>query len=154
MGLMFDTVINFLEKDDWRYHQVEDESVLKMIVSGENGEFVCYAEIEEQEEEDHGWFLFYSCCPVKVPDDKKTVIAEFITRANYGLKIGNFELDFRDGEVRYKTGIRIREDELTHYIIKNLIYPNLAMMDRYLPGIMRVMYGDVPPEEAIFEIEN
>jgi hypothetical protein len=26
--------------------------------------------------------------------------AEFITRANYGLIIGNFELDFEDGEIR------------------------------------------------------
>jgi hypothetical protein len=27
-------------------------------------------------------------------------------------------------------------------------------MDRYLPGIMRVIYGDVPPAQAIAEIDE
>jgi len=36
-------------------------------------------------------------------------VNEFLTRANYGLNIGNFEMDFQDGEIRFKTAIDVEE---------------------------------------------
>lgn len=35
-------------------------------------------------------------------------MAEFICRANYNLKNGNFEMDYRDGEIRFKKLYRLR----------------------------------------------
>ena len=98
-------------------------------------------------------FFFYSVCPINVPDDKRSPIAEFITRANYGIKIGNFELDFNDGEVRYKTSIDVENDDLTPALISNHVYANIWTMDRYLPGIMSVVYSDEAPVDAIQKIE-
>ncbi len=48
--------------------------------------------------------------PVKAPEEKRLAIAEFVARANDGLRIGNFELDFGDGEVRYKRSAWIGEN--------------------------------------------
>ncbi len=39
-------------------------------------------------------------------------------------------------------------------MFRNLVYPNVRMMDRYLPGIMRVIYGGATPEQTIAEIEE
>jgi hypothetical protein len=49
-------------------------------------------------------------------------VAEFLTRANSGMVIGNFELDFADGEIRYKTSIDVEGDKLSYAIIKRLVY--------------------------------
>lgn len=38
--------------------------------------------------------------------------AEFLTRANYGLVFGNFEMDMHDGEIRYKPSFRAAEKPL------------------------------------------
>jgi len=68
--------------------------------------------------------------------------------------IGNFELDFVDGEIRYKTSIDVQGDFLSFELIKQLVYANVMMMDEYLPGIMSVIDGDVSPLDAIAQIES
>ena len=81
-------------------------------------------------------------------------MAEFITRANYGMIIGNFELDFSDGEVRYKTSIDVEGAELVPAVIRQLVYANVLTMDRYLKGIMAVAFGGVDPEMAVKSVEQ
>src|SRR5262249_47600370 len=92
--------------------------------------------------------------PSNVPEEKRVEIAEFITRANYGLVIGNFEMDYNDGEVRYKTSVDVEGGELTPKMIENLMRANLMTMDRYFAGVMGVLYGDRDPAEAIAEMEE
>lgn len=70
------------------------------------------------------------------------------------MTIGNFELDFNDGEIRYKTSIDVEGDALTHALTKRLVYTNVMMMDEYLPGIQAVIEAGVSPEEAIQAIEQ
>ena len=53
---------------------------------GENGSWTCYAQTREDDQQ----FLFYALCPIRAPDKKRAAVAEFITRANYGMVIGNF----------------------------------------------------------------
>jgi hypothetical protein len=77
-----------------------------------------------------------------------------LTRANSGMIIGNFELDFADGEIRYKTSIDVKGDFLSFELIKQLVYANVMMMDEYLPGIMSVIDSDVEPKDAIAQIEG
>ena len=121
-----------------------------MGVSGKNGKWTCYAQAKEDQEQ----FVFYSVCPVNAAKDKMNVLSEFITRANYGLIIGNFELDYNDGEIRYKTSIDVEGDRLSKALLEQLVYANLTITDRYLPGVMAVLYGDVDPETAILQVET
>ncbi len=98
--------------------------------------------------------MFYSLCPVTAPVDKRLVMAEFLTRANYGLTIGNFEMDFDSGEIHYKTSLDVEGDRLSTALVRQLVYANVAIVDRYLPGIMAVIYGNVLPIDAISQIES
>jgi hypothetical protein len=41
-------------------------------------------------------------------DNSKVAVAEFLTRANYGIKNGCFEMDFLDSEIRYRTYVNVR----------------------------------------------
>lgn len=154
MTRVFRAMVNFFKEDDWNFFQLEGEDIITMIFSGNNGEWVCYAEAVEDDEDEEGWFVFYSTCPVKASEEKRHEVAEYITRANYGIRFGNFELDFEDGAIQYKTSIKLREDELSRTIMENLVYINVYMMDKYLPGIMKVIYSDVSPAQAIAYIES
>ena len=140
----------FLEADGWYPQRLDDKYIYRVGFTGKNGQFVCYAQIRPDLEQ----FLFYVMAPVKTPEADRPAVAEFITRANYGLRIGNFELDFRDGEVRYKSSLDFEGETLSHEWLKHAIYPAVQTMDRYLPGMMNVLYGGVSPAEAIAEIEG
>jgi len=147
---IFEEMVIFFKEDDWPFYEVEGKPILQMAFQGENGKWTCYAKARVEQEQ----FVFYSICPVNAPDSKRLAVAEFLTRANSGMIIGNFELDFADGEVRYKTSIDVDGDMLSSALIKRLVYANVTMMDEYLPGIMSVIYGDVSPKDAIAQIEG
>jgi hypothetical protein len=147
---IFEALINFFTEDDWAYTKIQGEPTLRLAFQGQNGKWTCYAKAREQQQQ----FVFYSICPVKVPETKNLAIAEFIARANFGMIIGNFELDFTDGEIRYKTSIDVEGANLTFTQIKRLVYANVMMMDQYLPGIMSVIDSDVEPKDAIAQIEG
>lgn len=149
-GKIFEEIVNFFKEDNWPFVQIEGKPVLQMAFQGENGKWTCNASARVEQEQ----FLFYSICPVNAPENKRLAIAEFLTRANSGMSIGNFELDFADGEIRYKTSIDVEGDRLSSASIKKLVYTNVIMMDQYLPGIMSVIYGDVSPGDAIAQIES
>lgn len=76
-------------------------------------------------------------------------MAEYLTRVNSDIVIGNFELEFGDGEIRYKTSIDVEDDRLSFALIKQLVYANVTMMDEYISGIMSVIYTGVSPEVAL-----
>jgi len=150
MGDIFDAMISFFQEDDWNFSQMGEEPLLQMGFRGSNGSWVCYAQANEE----RGICTFYSICPVKAPEGKRPALAEYLTRANYGMLIGNFEMDWSDGEVRYKSSIGIADEGLSAALIEPLVYANVFTMDRYLPGIMAVIYGDMPPAEAVAQIET
>jgi hypothetical protein len=95
----------------------------------------------------------FSVLDAKVPEHKRQAVSEFITRANYGIVAGNFEMDFSDGEVRYKTALYVKGMTIDTATIRNLVYPNAFTMDRYFNGLMRVIYSDITPEEAVAKCE-
>ena len=150
MGEIFDIVQRFFTDDEWYFLQMDTQPILQMSFQGKNGKWTCYAQVKE----DQCIFFFYSVCPVNVPEEKRLPMAEFLTRANYGLKIGNFEMDFSDGELRYKSSIDVENDHISQSLVSNLVYANLWTMDRYLPGILEVIYGNVNPVKAVERIEG
>jgi hypothetical protein len=147
---IFQEIVNFFTQDDWPFTKIQGEPVLLTAFQGDNGKWTCYAKARVEQEQ----FVFYSICPINAPEEKRMVVAEFLTRANSGTIVGNFELDFADGEIRYKTSIDVKGDLLSAALIKQLVYANVMMMDEYLPGIMSVIDGDVEPKDAIAQIEK
>ena len=147
---LFEAMVDFFKSDDWPYIQLEDRPVLSLNYNGKHANWTCYAQAREEQQQ----FIFYSVCPVSAPVEKRTPLAEFVTRANYGLIIGNFELDFEDGEIRYKTSLDAEGLTLNPAVFKNLVYANLTMMDQYLPGIMSILFSEVSPREMIDRIEG
>jgi hypothetical protein len=146
----FELLSSYLDEDEWYPRRIDGKYAYSMSYSGKNGDLRCYAIVRVDLEE----FLYYAVAPVKIPEDDRTAVAEYLTRANYGLRIGNFELDYSDGEVRYKSSIDFEGQTLTSELIRNAIYPAVHTMDRYLTGLLRVSFGGATPLEAIEEVES
>jgi len=149
-GSILETMISFFKEDDWKFEQIEGKTILKMGFSSDNGNWNCYAQAREE----HDQFVFYSMLTTNVPPNKRLQVADFLTRANYGMVIGNFEMDMSDGEIRFKTAIDVAGAGLTTEQVKRHVYINVLTMDKYLPGVMKVAFGEGDPAAAAAEIEG
>ncbi len=157
MAALIDLVERFLKQDEWYPERHVEEDMLRTSFIGENGRWQCLVRVSQ-----NVLVMFYSICPVTVPAEYRPAMAEFLTRANYGLRMGNFEMDFEDGEVRYKTSIGVESIPLDLLeqstwdlnLFKGIVYPNVLMMDWYLPGIMRVIASNETPAAIIAEIKG
>jgi len=91
----------------------------------------------------------YAVCPQNADEDERAAVMEYITRANYGLRIGNFEMDLRDGEIRYKTYLQMQSDVPPMKTVDRYISLSYLMLEKYGNGLLSVMYGVSSPEEAV-----
>jgi hypothetical protein len=149
VSTIYDALTAFFDEDDWRYEVMPDRNCLRLGFAGKNANFMCYAQAHESIET----LVFYSVYPLRVPENKRLAAAEYLTRANYGLFVGNFELDFRDGEVRFKTSIDAEDADVAP-LIKQIVYTNVVMADKYFHGLMQVIYSDVEPKLAVEQAET
>jgi hypothetical protein len=140
-------LLDFLQTENWTIDEVEDTSGLSTSYQGQNGAWLCQIEAQVATQQ----ILFYSICPITIPEPKRSAAAEFITRVNYELVIGNFEMSFDSGQVRYRTSLSLEGMPLSDRLLKPLVYANVLTMDQYLPGIQALL-RDVSPEMAIAQI--
>lgn len=131
-------------------YQWESDTVVSFPYKGKNGQWRCYADARD----DSFLCCFYSIFPETAPEEQRLAMAEFMTRVNYTLTVGNFEMDFSDGEIRLKTSIDVEGDRLSMALFRQLTVANVTMMDRYLPGIKAIIKGDLSPEQASAQIES
>jgi len=149
-GKLYACALKTLEDDGWPIREVEGSALFRTSVDGESARISCFMDVMEEYQQ----LIFYAVAPIKVSEDRFPAAAEYLHRANYGLRIGNFEMDYADGEVRYKSSLDIEDGELLPKMVTNLAYTSARMMDKYLPGLMRVLYGDMEPAAAIEAIEG
>lgn len=147
---MFDVVHKFFADSSWVTTQFVGKPILRFAHSGKNGQWVCIAHCRESESR----FVFYSIGLAAVPEETRPALALFLTRANFGLIIGNFEMDMSDGEVRYKTSIDVEDDRLSTTLLRHLVDVNIEMMDKYLPGMRAVVEDGADPEAAVIAVEG
>jgi hypothetical protein len=91
---------------------------------------------------------------IKADESCMAEMGEFLHRANYGMRFGCFEMDYDDGEIRFKNSVNCKDDFPSHESIKNLCYIPVVMADRYGNGILAVSLGLTSAKDAIEKIES
>ena len=64
------------------------------------------------------------------------------------MALGSFEVDFRDGEVRYRCAIDVEGSALSLPMIRTNIMVSAATTDRFFPGLMAVVFAHKAPQLA------
>ena len=113
------------------------------------GVFVCFCQCREEAQQ----VIFYVVSEDRCPEERRPAMAEFLMRANFGMLIGNFEMDYSDGEVRFKTSVDIEGAGFSAALLQNLVVSGATTFDRYWPGFTSVAEGAMTPVEAILQVE-
>ena len=146
---LYAILVEYLKAKDLELTEEAEESTASFPVTTDSTEFVVYARADE----DARHVIVHSVFRLRVPDLEREAVALYLTRANYGLGSGNFELDLDDGETRFKTSIDLGDTPLTPSLLEPLFGANIATVDLYAAGISAVVAG-VLPEDAILLAEG
>ena len=139
----------FEERDmDWQ--NTSDDEVIRADVAGDNGAWAVFVVAREKDSR----CTVYSQAPWETPEEQRNAMAELLTRINFGLPLGNFEMDYADGEIRFKTSIDLSGAALNGELFEDLYEPNIATMDVYLPALEAVRDGRMTPLAAVDMIEG
>ena len=110
-------MIGFFEGEHLKYEANYEHNVVMAGFGGMNVRIQALFNIDE----DQGLSKMLRTVPMPVPEGCRTAIAEAITRANYGMKVGKFELDLSDGDLRYHVCNAFPRDGFDEEIVRRLL---------------------------------
>lgn len=100
-------------------------------------------------------FTVVASAPVQGDPNDLGQLMRYLHQANYGLRNGNFELDVRDGEVRYKCWVSSNGlDSIPSDIIASSVFVPCSMMERYGDGIAALAMGFSDADTEIEKAEK
>lgn len=133
----------------WRTSEVED-SVAVVELRGDHAIYTCrYFTPAEPK--------IVVCCtraPLVVPEAARRKTMEFITRANFGLLLGSFEMNLEQGALFFRASCQVDDGTLTTQMVTTLASVGVWAFDRYYPHLMEVVYGKRSAADAIQRAER
>lgn len=140
---------DLVEELGWQVHHEPGSRLLSWAFRGENGEWFGQTWWLEDAEQ----LLVYSICPLSVPASARADVDRYVAQVNRELVVGSFETD-DDGQLRFRTSLGVAEDELTAGLVRRALEANVATMDAYLPGVVRIVVARQSTEEALAAVHE
>ena len=148
MTAAYEELIHLLDEREIGYSTSDDQAI-RTDLRGEVATYRIVARVEAEVD----LFQVFGYSPLRVPEGCRPAIAEAIARANYGLRLGKFELDLDDGELRFQLAQILTFDTVGEEVIDRMIGTTLNMLDMYLPAFLSVIYANELPKDAIGRVE-
>jgi hypothetical protein len=89
---------------------------------------------------------------VTIPESHRLEVSKFIDIANSISYLGHMQLNHTNGNLRSKTYYRFQEEGMHELIIQDNLTEVFRLLDKFLPGIMNIVYGNRNADEAIDEL--
>lgn len=134
-------ICNILDARKWHYEFDAETGILYFC-------FAVHSKLESTNivlEVQRDQYVLYAILPLAVPTDNLKVMqrmCEFTVCANYGLHIGNFEMDMRDGELRYHTYVDCEGQFPNEKVVRNSVHVAVQMLEQYTDAILEIIFGD------------
>lgn len=149
-------VKNMLENREWKYDFLEDKNVflVRFNLKSKLGSSKTFIRVRPRNDASlcHS-IVSYTYPDLKADEGCMAQICEYITRANYGLIHGNFELDHSDGEIRYKVALDCWEAIPSMSALSDLVSIPVGMLDKYGDGLLGVSMGFLNAKDAVEKAE-
>ena len=81
--------------------------------------------------------------------DVREQALRFITRANWALVVGNFEMDIDNGALRFRSSLVFGDAELGETLVRPLIASAMDIVERHITALMQVLDEGLDTDIAI-----
>jgi hypothetical protein len=148
---MFQAVKQFIRVQGWKSQINLSDNIIKLQMGGDNGSFSLIIHVIEDREQ----LVICAIIPTNTPASKRLAMAELITRINDSILIGHFDLDFEDGQVRFRVNSNYDSAmSVSMDVLERNIMTAIITMDKYLPAIMCLHYTSLSPKHALANVEG
>lgn len=145
MNAAYEELVHLLDEREVSYERLEDHQAIRTDLRGDIGSYRITAQVNA----DADLFQVYGYSPLLVPEGCRPAVCEAVARANYGLRVGKFEMDLSDGELRFHAAQIMTDEGIGQDIMDRMICTAIGMLDTYLPAFLAIIYGNEIPEDAI-----
>ena len=141
---LMSTVRSMLDASGYHYHQPSSETLAFTIVH-EHATYNLFFAVQVTK----SLVQLMSNYGSHAPEDRRIAVAEALSRINTVLGLGNFELDFSDGDIRFRVACDVEEGVLSEKMASNMLSCTMYCMERFHDALMRIMFADIEPAVAL-----
>lgn len=147
---LFRTVLAYLRADQYHCRVNVKERTILVGFRGNHGLYHLRLAVHEEPLA----LGVYLMLPIVVPENRRLAVAETITRCNFGLRFGCFELHMSGGTLGFRNHFPVADGTLTQEQFRVLISSTCGVVDDYFRALLRLLYGDdLSPAEVVAEVE-
>ena len=141
---LYEKIAEFLDEDGWNYDFEEKIGVIFTGVKlGNTLERVrIFIDIRDDK------YLVYAAMDQKCAEAFRFETAALLTRINYDIVYGSFDMDFSDGDIRFRFPVDCDGMLPSRDIVQDSVALPALMMERFGDAIYRVMNGECSAETA------
>ena len=145
-----EAIEQYLTNDEWNYEFDEEREIIRCGINLRNRLKECRIIVDIDETK----YLSIALISLNCDEELRVELSKLLTMINYGLLIGNFEMDFSDGEVRYKIATNCKDCIPSQSIIEDSMMIPAVMFEQFGDAILDVMFGYKTAEEAYASTED
>lgn len=134
----------------YHYFSIGDDLAVGLIHCGETGIYFPII-LGDDETEALAVHCHYETL---VPTENRNAIAEFITRVNYTMRLGYFNLNLDSGMVTFRYTVKLKNSELVQSMVIRALALAIGMLDKYRAGFASILYKNTTPEAAYQKSNN
>lgn len=150
MNAALQAVTEYFEANKFAWQSDAEGSYVESQFCSEQGQWRCVL----LPFEDPDRLMVLSLLPLKVPGIRRRATAEFLMRVNYRLITGSFDLDFNDGELRYRDCLLIDNGQPTTEQLDQVVGNSFRTFTHHLPVVASVAFGRISPVRAMKVMEK
>lgn len=111
--------------------------VVQVAAAGKTGTWISNIQPIEAER----LMVFNSILGIRVPEEKRAAIALMLTKMNYSVKVGAFQMNPENGEIAFRTTHYILEEneKTAEDLVEKLTLMNFSVIDTYYEEIQNMV---------------
>ena len=138
----------YLDSLKWKYRPSADRPIVYCGFNGDDAHWDFSVVVRQ-----HCPGVYFagvnSFIPVKARPERRAAMAELLIRLNFSLMHGCWEMDYQDGDIRFRTSLALPAAEITPNAVEYLIRSNLSIVDENIRRIAAVLYSNTTPDDAM-----
>ena len=143
MSELLAIVTGVLDGRDWIWHRFDEDSIFSWVRTAK-----ATYELFISADDPRNILGIYLIFPTHSPRSRCAAVAELCARASWDMSLGTIEVDFADGDVRFRVGIDVEDSRLSAAMVSGAISTGTLALDRWHDALVRVMVAGEDPAAA------